>query len=123
VTLRGRISDADVVAAYHRAWLVASASVAEGWGMALTEAAACGTPAVATDIAGHRDAVRADVSGVLVAQPCDLAAAAARLLRDPVELARLSAGASAMAAELTWDRAAARHLQVLVDVAERRGRR
>ena len=121
VTLRGRISDADVVAAYQRAWLVASASVAEGWGMALTEAAACGTPAIATDIAGHRDAVHADVSGVLVAQPCDLAAVAVRLLRDPVELARLSAGASAMAADLTWDRAAVRHLQVLLDVAARRG--
>ena len=119
VTLRGRISDAEVVTAYQRAWLVASASVAEGWGMALTEAAACGTPSIATDIAGHRDSVRAGVSGVLVAQPADLAAAAARLVRDPTELDRLSAGALAMAAELTWDRAAVRHLQVLLDVALR----
>ena len=30
---------------YRRAWLVASASLAEGWGLSLTEAAACGTPA------------------------------------------------------------------------------
>ena len=29
----------------------------EGWGMTITEAAACGTPAVATRIAGHEDAV------------------------------------------------------------------
>jgi glycosyltransferase involved in cell wall biosynthesis len=123
VKLRGRISDAEVVDTYQRAWLVVSASIAEGWGMALTEAAACGTPSLATDIAGHRDSVRTNVSGILVAQPADLADAAVRLLQNPVELARLSAGASAMAAELTWDRAAARHLQVLVDVAQRhRGR-
>jgi glycosyltransferase involved in cell wall biosynthesis len=120
VTLRGRVSDAEVVAAYQRAWLVASASVAEGWGMALTEAAACGTPSIATDIAGHRDSVRDGSSGVLVPQPVDLAAAAVRLLSDSAELQRLSAGALAMASELTWDRAAVRHLQVLLDVATAR---
>ena len=120
VTLRGRISDAEVVAAYQRAWLVASASVAEGWGMALTEAAACGTPSIATDIAGHRDAVRAGVSGTLVAQPVDLAGAAVGLLRDPDALHRLRLGAMQVAAELTWDRAALRHLRVLVDVAAHR---
>ena len=32
-------------------------SAHEGWGMTITEAAACGTPAVATRIAGHLDAV------------------------------------------------------------------
>ena len=34
--------------------------------MTLTEAAACGTPAVATDIAGHDDAVLDGESGLLV---------------------------------------------------------
>ena len=42
-----------------------SASAREGWGMTLTEAAACGTPAVATRIAGHADAVRDGRSGLL----------------------------------------------------------
>ena len=41
------------------------ASVREGWGMTLTEAAACGTPAVATRIAGHVDAVADGASGLL----------------------------------------------------------
>ena len=39
------------------AWVIASASSDEGWGLSLTEAAACGTPAVATRIAGHVDSV------------------------------------------------------------------
>ena len=51
---------------YRRAWVVASTSVREGWGMTLTEAAACGTPAVATRIAGHEDAVIDGESGLLV---------------------------------------------------------
>ena len=36
---------------------LASTSAREGWGMTITEAAACGTPAVVTRIAGHADAV------------------------------------------------------------------
>ena len=42
---------------YRRAWVLASASAREGWGMTVTEAAACGTPAVVSDVAGHADAV------------------------------------------------------------------
>ena len=67
VVFRGRISDDDLVEAYRRARLVVSASISEGWGMTLTEGAACGTPAVATDIVGHRDAVDAGRSGLLAA--------------------------------------------------------
>ena len=55
--LPGRLGDDELLDWYRRAWVVASTSLREGWGMTLTEAAACGTPAVATDIAGHRDAV------------------------------------------------------------------
>ena len=58
VSMPGRLSDDALVDLYRRAWVLASASVAEGWGMTITEAAACGTPAVVTDIAGHRDAVQ-----------------------------------------------------------------
>ena len=57
--LPGHLSDDELVALYRSAWVLASASVAEGWGMTITEAAACGTPAVVTDIGGHRDAVGA----------------------------------------------------------------
>ena len=58
VSLPGRLSDDELVELYRRAWVLASASAAEGWGMTVTEAAACGTPAVVTDIPGHRDAVQ-----------------------------------------------------------------
>ena len=58
VRFAGRVSDDELVDLYRRAWVVASASAREGWGMTLTEAAACGTPAVATRIAGHRRVAR-----------------------------------------------------------------
>ena len=61
----GWVSDDELLDLYRRSWLVASASAREGWGMTLTEAAACGTPAVATRIAGHADAVAEGVTGLL----------------------------------------------------------
>ncbi len=57
ISLPGRVDDATLLDLYRRAWVVASTSAHEGWGMTITEAAACGTPAVATRIAGHADAV------------------------------------------------------------------
>jgi glycosyltransferase involved in cell wall biosynthesis len=48
VTLAGKVTDEEIVDLYRRAWVVASASIAEGWGMTLTEAAACGTTTWAT---------------------------------------------------------------------------
>src|SRR5688500_2491472 len=66
VRFTGFLREDELVDLYRRAWVVASASAREGWGMSLTEAAACGTPAVATRIPGHTDAVRHGVSGVLV---------------------------------------------------------
>ena len=119
VTLAGRVTDDELVALYRRAWIVASASVAEGWGMTLTEAAACGTPAVATDIAGHRDAVADGRSGVLAA-PDELGAAIGRVVADPDLRARLHAGALAHAATFTWEATAAATLTVLADDALRR---
>ena len=59
--------------------MVGSASLAEGWGLSLTEGAACGTPGVATDISGHRCSVVDGVTGVLASED-RLAAALAAVL-------------------------------------------
>ncbi len=117
--LPGRVSDAELVELYRRAWVLTSASAREGWGMTLTEAAACGTPSVVTDIAGHRDAAEPGVSGLLVPQPADLAPALVRVLIDPVERARLSAGALAHAARFTWEKTARDTFGVLAAEAAR----
>lgn len=113
IELRGHVDDRALLALYRSAWLVASSSLREGWGMTLTEAAACGTPAVATDIAGHRDAVRDGVSGLLVGREEDLGPAIARVLRDEELRRRLAEGARARAAGLRWERTAAALFQLL----------
>ncbi len=117
VHLPGRISDDELLALYRRAWIAVSASTREGWGMTLTEAAACGTPAVATDIAGHADAIDAGRSGLLALTDDDLAGLIAGVMTDPVQRARLQRGALDRAAELTWDAAALANFRVLADDA------
>lgn len=122
VRLAGRIDDDELLGLYRSAWVIASASLAEGWGMTLTEAAACATPAVVTDIVGHRDAVRDGVSGLLVdgrAGPAALAGGLRRVLTEDAWRSRLGAGARARADELTWDATARRTLEALAEEAER----
>jgi glycosyltransferase involved in cell wall biosynthesis len=123
VRFAGHLRDHELVDLYRRAWIVASASAREGWGMSLTEAAACGTPAVATDIHGHRDAVRDGSSGVLApGTAADLGGALARVLLDEALRARLTAGAVARAGELTWASTATGIMRALAEVAAARRR-
>ncbi len=110
-TFRGRVSNDELVAAYRRARLVASASISEGWGMTLTEAAACATPSVATDIAGHRDAVIDGRTGLLASTDDELAGLLVEALGSRWD--QLSAGALAGATRFDWDRTASGAFRVL----------
>jgi glycosyltransferase involved in cell wall biosynthesis len=124
VALRGYLSEEEKVDLYRRAWVVASASAREGWGMTLTEAAACGTPAVATRIAGHEDAVVDGVSGVLTeGHESDLGTALTSVLSDPHRLKQLGRGALARAGNLTWANTATQVTRVLADEVRRTRRR
>jgi len=123
IELPGRIDDDELIDLYRRAWVLASASAREGWGMTITEAAACGTPAVVTDIAGHRDAIERDTTGILVERDTALTEALDRLVGDDALRREMSDAAAARAATFTWDATARRALEVLADEARRvRGR-
>lgn len=112
VSFAGRVSRDDLRDLYRRSWVVASASLAEGWGLALTEAAGCGTPAVATDISGHRCSVIDGRTGLL-APVDDLASALVTVLTDHERRRELSREAESRARSLTWDVLAADVLRPL----------
>jgi glycosyltransferase involved in cell wall biosynthesis len=118
----GRVDDDELVDWYRRAWVSVSASHREGFGLTLTEAAACGTPVVATRIPGHVDAVAEGRSGLLATGATELAEAIASVLRDDDLRSRLSRGALDHARRFRWDEAAAGVLEALCDEADRRRR-
>ena len=92
----------------------------EGWGMTIIEAAARGTPSLASASPGLRDSVHDGVTGFLVPHG-DVAALAQRmmaLVQDPGLRSRLGEGARQFAATLTWADAAdrtERHLSALIE--------
>ena len=81
--------------------------------MTLTEAAACGTPAVATRIAGHEDAVVDGESGLLVSSVPELVEAIESIVANPMLRRRLSLGALRRAEQMTWERTAEAALRTL----------
>jgi glycosyltransferase involved in cell wall biosynthesis len=123
VHFAGHVDDEALIDLYRRAWVLVSASAREGWGMTITEAAACGTPAVVTRIPGHSDAVDEDHSGLLADDPRQLAAHVDALISDPFFRQRLSKGAIAHAARFSWAATARGTLEVLAADARRRRRR
>lgn len=123
VTFAGRVDDDDLVRRYQSAWVVASASVAEGWNMTLTEAGACGTPAVASRIAGHVDAVIDETTGLLAGGRASFTAALVRILADAALRAQLGEAAIRHAAQHTWENAAASVLELVMSAAAPRGPR
>ena len=103
IGLPGFVDDEALLGLYRSAWVVASASLREGWGMTVTEAGACGTPSVATRIGGHEDAVDHGTSGLLADGTDEMVSALDAVLRDEVLRRRLGIGALDHAARLTWD--------------------
>lgn len=119
ISLPGRQTDDELLALYRRAWVLAGSSVREGWGMTVTEAAACGTPAVVNRIGGYADAVAEGDSGLL-APIGGLGPALDRVLGDAALRARLSAGALRRAEAFTWGATARDTMRILARAAQPR---
>jgi glycosyltransferase involved in cell wall biosynthesis len=109
VRFRGFVPEADKRELLRRSWAVVFPSPKEGWGISNVEAAACGTPALASDSPGLRESVRHGVTGFLVPHG-DVPALTERMValaRDPGLVERLGRGARAFAQTLSWEAAAA----------------
>ncbi|MGH7521180.1 MAG: glycosyltransferase family 4 protein, partial [Gemmatimonadales bacterium] len=112
VRFLGAVSDEELPALYNAADLYVGASrrhdlLAEGFGISLVEASACGLAVVGGRSGGVPDAVREGQTGILV-DPDDPAAVAAgviELLSDPERRQRLgAAGRRAVETYYNWDR-------------------
>lgn len=106
VLLVPEVAEELLPAVYRAASVFAFPSLAEGYGLPVLEAMACGVPVVASDIPVL---VEVTGSGAVLVSPRDVSAwsrALAALLADPVLSAELSAAGAAVAAGVTWERGA-----------------
>lgn len=122
VEFRGYVTKEEKLELFRRAWIHVLTSPKEGWGITNLEAAACGTPTVASDSPGLRDSVVDGETGLLVrhGDVSALVAAIRRLVEDGELRERLGANASEFAQRFTWDGAATATERFLADVAQSR---
>jgi glycosyltransferase involved in cell wall biosynthesis len=119
VEFRGFVSEAEKLELFRRAWVHVLTSPKEGWGITNLEAAACGTPTIASDSPGLRDSVVDGETGLLVphGDVTALAAAVRRMVGDEALRRRMGQSALAFARGFTWDRAATETEAFLADVS------
>jgi glycosyltransferase involved in cell wall biosynthesis len=123
VVLPGRVSEQAKSDLLSRAWLTVAPSLAEGWGLTVLEANTLGTPAVAYDVPGLRDAVRDGRTGWLVPPGDGLSAAlvsALDELEDPARRRFFADQAQAWAARFSWEDSADRLARVLLSEIKRK---
>ena len=123
VTFEGFVSEEGKRDLMRQVWATIQPSPKEGWGITNIEAAACGTPTVASDSPGLRESVVHGQTGLLYPHGDieKLADALERLAADRAEVERLGTGALAFAQGFTWDRAADLTEAHLAEVAAQRG--
>jgi len=120
VTLYGRVGEEEKIELLTRAQALVFPAVREGWGLVVTEANACGTPAVGYDVPGLRDSIRHGETGILV-PPGDveaLAEAITTLLVDDGLREKLSRNALEWSRRFSWDKSAEEFKELLKGVID-----
>ena len=119
VDFRGYVSEVEKIDVLRRAWANVYPSPKEGWGITNIEAAACGTPSMASDSPGLRESVVQGETGFLIPHG-DVTAWADRLRQMceyPDQIAGMSAAAIRHASRFTWEETARQTEALLLSAA------
>lgn len=90
-----------------KAWALLLPSVKEGWGMVVTEAAACGTPAIVSNVTGLRDSVINGKTGIILSKnpsETELAQAMINMIEDSNLRNNISRQAYEHSQNFNWDK-------------------
>lgn len=120
VTLHGYVSEQKKLSLMRRAHLLLHASIKEGWGLVVLEAASQGTPAVVYNVHGLSEVVLHGKTGVVTRRntPEDLAQEAVALYRDARRYASYQRNGIDRVKSLRWDDVTQRSLDLLVQTYE-----
>ncbi len=108
VNFTGRVSENKKAELLATSWVVVQPSSIEGWGLTVIEANASGTPVVASNVNGLKDAVIDGKTGILI-PPRDTHAftqALMKLIENKVLRDSLSMQSLEFAREFSWDKSA-----------------
>ena len=121
VLFLGKVSEEELVAGYRRHHIFIFANDPQTWGLAVFEAAACGTPCVVSRGAGAHEVLTDGVDALLVPprEPRAIADAVGRLADDPVLYRALSKNGRAFVEKnISWERYADQMLEIFKKVSK-----
>lgn len=121
VEFRDPVPHDDLADHYRAADLLMLPSRSESFGLVAAEAQSCALPVIAARTGGLEDVVCDGVSGILVDgwDPADHAAAALRVLADPLLEKQLREGAVEWSQRFSWESTANRFLELYAGVRDR----
>jgi glycosyltransferase involved in cell wall biosynthesis len=123
VVVAGRVSEAEKHRLLCSAWLLLHPALIEGWGIVIAEAAIRGTPAIGFDVAGLRDSVLHDQTGLLVRNEGQFARAWASLALDRDKREAMGLAARLRAERLHWSDAVDGFAEVIEEAVAKTGSR
>ncbi|HLG54692.1 MAG TPA: glycosyltransferase family 4 protein [Vicinamibacterales bacterium] len=118
ITYLTGINDADLAALYRRAWVYASPSTYEGFGLPYLEAMACGTPVVASENPGSVDVLGGGGACGLMPADAEFAEVVSALLTDQAQRTTLSTAGLHRAREFSLARMLDGYEKVLFELTE-----
>ncbi|HEY5531227.1 MAG TPA: glycosyltransferase family 4 protein, partial [Candidatus Anoxymicrobiaceae bacterium] len=113
------VSDAEKTELYRRSWVMATASMIEGWGLTVIEANACGTPAVAFNVPGLNASIVHGQTGLLARDDDEFVEHLVTILTDASLRKRLAVNAVEWSNNFSWDVTAGQTLDTLEEAVER----
>lgn len=119
VEFTGFVSEERKIQLLQQMWCKITTSSKEGWGLTVIEANACGTPVIASNVEGLRDAVRDGETGLLYefGNVNDLATKMIRLLTDHSLRNALTQRAIEWSKKFDWEKAATETIHLLMSRA------
>lgn len=105
INFKGKVSEQEKIDILGSSWIMVHPSYQEGWGITCIEANACGTPVVASNVAGLRDSVSHGISGVLFTYGNEqqLYLAMKNIIQDEKHRTTISRSSRKWAENFSWD--------------------
>jgi glycosyltransferase involved in cell wall biosynthesis len=115
VEFTGFVSEETKIDLLRQMWFKVTTSSKEGWGLTVLEANACGTPVIASNVQGLRDAVKDGETGLLYTygDVSELASKITSMIQDEPLRNRLRQNAIGWAKLFDWDLAAQQTITLL----------
>jgi glycosyltransferase involved in cell wall biosynthesis len=114
----GHVSEEKKLELMGKAHLLLHASIKEGWGLVVIEAASQATPSIVYNVSGLRDSVKDCKTGIVLEEntPEEMARKTVALLEDKEKYSTFQKNGLQWARSLTWDKATRKSLALLEDI-------